>query len=144
MRGRLLRLYWTMVAPAAALFAVLYILGKTASLGGRQWAQAHPWMGPAIFIAAATLGIAGPLALRTAFVSAHRTATAVGGEELLRLEQRQMLVALWTPYLAVAAAFLELPDGLFVGTALACFYALYYFYPSQRRIAHERRVFRAR
>lgn len=144
MRERLLRLYWTMVAPAAALFAALYVLEKTGAVSGRPWAQAHPWVGPAIFIAAAALGIAGPLALRTAFVSAHRTASAVREEELQSFEERQMLVALWTPYLAVAAAFLELPKVLFVGTVLACFYALYYFYPSERRIAYERRIFRAR
>ncbi len=144
MRGRLLRLYWLMVGPAAALFAVLYALGAAGGVSGHRWVEAHPWLGPVIFFTAAALGIAGPLALRTAFVSAHRAASAIGEDELRRFEERQMLVALWTPYLAVAAAYLELPGVLFVGTVLSAFYALYYFYPSERRISYERRIFRVR
>jgi len=51
-------------------------------------------------------------------------------------------VALVAPYLAVAAAFLEVGAVFTVGAALAAFHAVYFLYPSRRRLAHERRIFR--
>ena len=142
MRERLVRLYWLMVAPAILLFAVLYAVDKLGLADPGPWTSAHPGIGTGVFITAALLGVAAPLGLRTAFVSSHRDQGSIPEGEVERFQRRVLLVALCSPYLAVVAAYLELPTVLFAGTVLSAFYALYYLYPTRRRIAHERRIFR--
>ena len=144
MRERLVRLYWVMVGPAILLFATLYVSSKLGAAAPPRWAHTHPWIGVALFMGTVVLGVAAPLMLRTAFVSRHRGRRSIPEAEVERFERRQLMVALWAPYLAVMAAYLELPTVLFAGAVLSAFYALYYFYPTRRRIAHERRLFRAR
>ncbi len=141
-RERLLRTYWTMAGGAGALFAVLWILERLGRLAPPPALTGNPWLGRALFAVAALTGIAAPLALRTAFVSRHRDATAIGAEALERFERRVLRVALVAPYLAVAAAWVETDRLFLAGAALSAFYALYYLYPSERRIRHERRIFR--
>ena len=141
MRERLLRTYWTMAGSAGALFAALWVLEKTGRFAPPAGVGAG-WIGRAVFLAAALSGIAAPLALRTAFVSRHREARSIPEVELERFERTVLRAALLSPFFAVAAAWLEAPRFLLAGSALAAFYALYYFYPSERRIRHERRIFR--
>lgn len=143
MRERLVRLYWLMVGPAILLFAALYAVDKLGLADPGLWRSAHRGIGVVVFMGAALLGVAAPLGLRTAFVSRHREQRSVPEAEVERFERRVLLVALWAPYLAVVAAYLELPTVFFAGTALSAFYALYYLYPTRRRISHERRIFRA-
>ncbi len=142
MRERLVRWYWLMVGPAILLFAILYAANKLGLADPGPWTGAHRGIGVAVFMGAALLGIAAPLGLRTAFVSSHRDERSIPEAEVERFERRVLLVALWAPYLAVVAAYLELPTVLFAGTVLSAFYALYYLYPTRRRVAHERRIFR--
>jgi hypothetical protein len=47
-----------------------------------------------------------------------------------------------TPYVALIAQILQLPRFHLGGTIIMALYAVYYYYPSKRRIEFERRVFR--
>ncbi len=144
MRERLLRTYWAMTGSAGVLFVALWILGKLGLAAPPSALAGSPWIGRAFFLAAALAGIAAPLALRTAFVARHRTSEAVPEAELERFERLTLLVALTAPFFAVAAAWLGTSRLFLAGAALSAFYALYYLYPSERRIRHERRIFRVR
>jgi len=144
MRERLLRTYWAMAGSAGLLFAVLWTLGRLGLAAPPAALAGRPWIARAIFVASALAGIAAPLALRTMFVSRNRTSGAIPEAELERFERAVLRVALVAPFLAVAAAWIEAPRVFLAGSALSAFYALYYLYPSERRIRHERRIFRAR
>ena len=56
----------------------------------------------------------------------------------------QILVVMATPYLALAAYVLAVPRFYLAGTVLAMLYAMYYHYPTTRRLIFDRRIFRVR
>jgi hypothetical protein len=66
----------------------------------------------------------------------------VSSEALLRFERTFLYIALITPYVAVASFILEIPRFYCAGTVIMALYAAYYYYPSERRIQFERRIFR--
>ncbi len=144
MQSRLRKVYTALVGPAVALFAVLYVVKKLGLVDTGAVLVAHPLLGMGIFFLGAMFGLALPLLLRTLFVYRHRTAQHIEQEELYRFERQLLLVSLIAPYLAVLAAFFEIRTLYFTMTVLAAFYALYYFYPSGKRINYEKRIFRVR
>ena len=142
MRERLRRLYVLLLVPAVVLFAIAYVVQTRGMVNVGPLIRHYPVLAPAIFLLAAILGIALPLLFRTLFVYENRERKRLTEEELFVFERKTILVAMTTPYLAIAAAFLEIPKILFAGTVLAMFYATYYFYPSKKRITFEKRIFR--
>ncbi len=144
MQSRLRRVYVALLAPAVALFAALYVVRKLELVDTGAIRAAHPMLGMGIFFLAAVFGVAAPLLLRTFFVYKHRTAQYIEEKELERFEGQLLQVSLVTPYLAVLAAFFEIRTVYFAMTVLAAFYALYYFYPSEKRVSYEKKIFRVR
>ncbi len=143
MAARLRGLYWTLLGPAGVVFAVLYGVAKLELVDPRPFTSANRWLGPVLLTLAAGCGVAAPILLRTLFVRGVRDSAGVAPARLEAFERRLLVVALVAPYAAVAAAFLQVPTVFFGGAVLSAFYAAYYLYPSERRIAHERRLFRA-
>ncbi|MCG6963523.1 MAG: hypothetical protein LJE95_09680 [Acidobacteria bacterium] len=144
MRERLTKLYVSLLAPAIVLFAVLYVVKKLAVVDTQRVLEAVPALAPLIFVLAVVCAVASPLLFRTAFVYNHRDSKSIGEDEFYRLQRRTLTTALVAPYLAVVAAFLGLPSVPFTGTALAAFYAVYYFYPSEKKMRRETRIFRVK
>lgn len=99
---------------------------------------------PAVFSLSVFFAAALPIWYRSFFASKmrHRKNTTEG--EWLRFERTLLYIAMVTPYVALAAHILRLPRFHYTGTALMALYAVYYHYPSQRRIAFDRRIFRVK
>jgi hypothetical protein len=64
--------------------------------------------------------------------------------EFIKFERRLMVISLVTPYLALVAYTLEFPKFYTTAAILMGLYAIYYFFPSKRRLALDRRIFRVR
>ncbi|NOZ79511.1 MAG: hypothetical protein GXP48_10115 [Acidobacteria bacterium] len=144
MENRLRRLYFWLLAPAIVLFGAAYVAQARHLVDVEPFMRRHPALGPAIFVLAAICGIALPILLRTLFVYENRERKSITEDALFAFERKMLLAAMATPYLAIAAAFLEIPKVLFAGTVLAMLYAVYYFYPSEKRMSFEKRIFRVR
>ncbi len=99
---------------------------------------------PAIFILCVVFAVAWPIFYRTLFAHRKRFNTNVSENDLIKFERNLIYVTMITPYLALAAYTLELPRFYTAGAVLLSLYAAYYFYPSKRRLAFERRIFRAK
>ena len=99
--------------------------------------------GASIFILCIVLAIAFPIFYRTLFAHRNRDLSSVSEENLLKFERTLIYVAMITPYLALTAYFFELPRFYTATAFLMGLYAVYYFYPSKRRIAFDKRIFRA-
>jgi len=99
--------------------------------------------GASIFILCIALAIAFPIFYRTLFAHKNRDLISVSEKKLLNFERTLINVAMITPYLALIAYFLDLPRFYTGSTVLIGLYAVYYFYPSKRRIAFDRKIFRA-
>ncbi|MFO7737115.1 MAG: hypothetical protein R6V46_01450 [Desulfatiglandaceae bacterium] len=99
---------------------------------------------PCVFVLAVVFALALPIFFRSLFAHTMRRRKSVPETVLIKFERRLMFVPLLTPYLILPAYLLDFPDFYFMGTALMAIYAVYYFYPSTKRIQFERRIFRVK
>jgi hypothetical protein len=76
------------------------------------------------------------------FANKRRHQTRTAEEDWLKFERNLLYIAMATPYIALIAQILQLPRFHLAGTIIMALYAVYYYYPSKRRIQFERRVFR--
>jgi len=99
---------------------------------------------PLVFILSVVFAVALPILFRSLFANKMRGRKYTSAGEWLKFERILLYVAMMTPYLALAAHIMRLPRFHYAGTAIMALYAVYYYYPSQRRIAFDKRIFRVR
>ncbi|RLA92827.1 MAG: hypothetical protein DRG83_21900 [Deltaproteobacteria bacterium] len=143
MEARLKKLYFILLIPAIAGFVVAWI-AKTIFKARTSVALDFPLIAPLLFVLAIAFGVAFPILWRTLFVNKNRNRKQVTEAELLKFERGTLYIALLAPYFCLAAFFFQISQFHFYGTVLASLYAVYYFYPSQKRISFEKRIFRAK
>lgn len=102
------------------------------------------FIAPFVFVLSVVFAIALPILIRSLFAHTLRRRKSVSEAVLFRFERKLIFVSLLTPYLILPAYLLNFSDFHLIGTALMALYAVYYFYPSKKRIQFERRVFRAK
>jgi hypothetical protein len=100
--------------------------------------------GPFIFILCIALAIAFPIFYRAFFAHKNRDIISVSDKKLLKFERNLINVVMMTPYLALLSYSFDLPRFYTASAILMGLYAVYYFYPSEKRIAFERRIFRVK
>lgn len=142
MHDRLKKIYFSLLAPAIIGFMAMYLFRQVRqSIGLTE--QHMAVIAPAIFILAAFFAIAGPIFNRSLFAYRQRNIDKVQPFELYKFERNQIGMALVAPYLALVGYFLQLPRFHLAATLLMALYAIYYYYPSQKRIAFDQKIFRA-
>jgi hypothetical protein len=142
MSKNLKRIYFAFLVPSILGFAFttwakIYDFSMVGSVHFMKIA------GPFIFILCIALAIGFPIFYRTLFAHKSRELISVSEKELLKFERTLIIVSMLTPYLALTACFLELPRFYTASSILTGLYVVYYFYPSKRRIAFDRKIFRA-
>lgn len=133
--------YVITVLPALAL---LLILGtaKSLNLVNSDCFSLPAMLPAAVFVVSAITAIACPLFLRTVFAHSVRNQKTVQAVEFLSFQRRLLWISQITPYLAFMAVFCDFPRFYAVAIVLMGLYALYYYYPSQRRIDFDKKIFR--
>ena len=131
-----------MLAPALVGLAGVWLLRMLGMIdpirpAGDTWA-------PILFVLSVVTAGAAPILIRTLFAHRMRHQHHISEDAFLRFQRIQILVVMATPYLALAAYILAVPRFYFAGTGLAMLYALYYHYPTTRRLVFDRRIFRVR
>lgn len=142
MRKQLKKFYFVFLTPAVFGFTVVclvYSLYRPC----RFSEQGVAVIAPIIFILAVIFAVAGPIYYRSLFAHRRQHLLSVSRLELYRFERNLTGMALVTPYFALAAYFLQLPRFHLAGTILMALYAVYYYYPSDKRMTFEQKIFRA-
>ena len=135
--------YFFICIPAAAGFTALLLLKEF--LATRFFvSEIHYAAAPLIFILSAVFAAALPIFLRTLFVKDIRECKSISTERFLKFERKLIITAMVAPYLALIAIAVEVPRFHLAGTMLLALYAVYYYYPSMKRIRFEMRLFRVR
>jgi hypothetical protein len=137
------RTYFILLVPAVAGFILIFIL-QHFHLVDFNISQIPPVLYPIIFIASVCFAVAFPIFYRTVFANKRRHQTHTAQEEWLNFERNLLYIALVTPYVCLIAQILKLPRFHLGGTIIMALYAVYYFYPSKKRIDYERRIFRVK
>lgn len=140
LRGNLLRHYFVLLVPAAALALLGLVL---------RFFQAQPVdmipldvAGPVVLIVAVVLALASPLWMRVRFVGRVAEARSVDTPDFLAFEKNLLNTALPATWVAALGYLLGVSLFHFAGATLAALYAAYYYFPSRERVTHEMRLFR--
>ncbi len=137
------RIYFILLMPAVCGF--LFVFAVEHYKGPLFTSPSLPEaLVPLVFSLSVIFAAALPIWYRSFFASKvrHRKNTTEG--EWVRFECTLLYIAMVTPYVALAAHILRLPRFHYAGTALMALYAIYYHYPSRRRISFDRRIFRVK
>lgn len=143
MTGELRKTYFMLLMPAVVGFIILFFIRSFALLDLGPF-QFHGVLASALFILSVIFAIGLPVFLRSLFAHKVRDKKNVSKGDLLKFERTFLYIALITPYVTLAAFLFEIPRFYCAGTVIMALYAVYYYYPSERRIQFERRIFRAR
>ena len=99
---------------------------------------------PLVFVLSVVFAIAWPIFFRTLFAHKIRHKKNISEVDLVKFERNFLYIALVTPYLMLIAYVFAFPRFYLAGTVLMTLYAVYYYYPSKKRIQFERRIFRVK
>ena len=137
------RLYWLMTGPALIIFACLFIADQWIDQADASAIRHLPgiWHG-ILFTGAAVTAIAGPLMLRITFSHMVRQQACVRIQPFLTFQRRLIVLAGITPYLALIAVWGGLSQFHAGGVILMALYGVYYYFPSEKRISHDIKLFR--
>jgi hypothetical protein len=142
MHERLKRLYFVVLTPALFGFVAVYLLQlylQPIGISDKLMAI----VAQAIFMLAVLFALAGPIFYRSLFAHRQRYLSDVSQAAFFKFECRLTAMALVTPYFALAAYFLQLPRLHLAATLLMTLYAIYYYYPSRKRVGFDMQIFRA-
>ncbi len=141
MHHPLKRIYIALITPALACFAAVYVLRQMYPSIDIS-TQFNTFMAPIIFFLTAISALAGPILYRSFFAHSQRHHHEVPYAELFKFERTLTAMTLITPYLALVAYSLQFPRFYLAATLLMTLYAVYYYYPSHRRISFDEKIFR--
>jgi heme/copper-type cytochrome/quinol oxidase subunit 2 len=140
MKATLQKRFVLMLAPALIGFACVLLL-RSLGIGPIGAKTMAGWV-PVLFVLAVVTAAAVPILVRTVFAHRMHRRRHTSETEFLRFQRTLLIVVMATPYLALAVYALGAPNFYLGGALLAMLYALYYHYPSEKRLAFDRRVFR--
>jgi hypothetical protein len=133
--------YMILVLPGLGLFGFLG-LATALDLVSPDWFVISSGFYVTVFVAAVITAIAGPIFLRTLFAHSVRARHHVDMTDFLKFQRRLLQVSQTTVYLAVGAVWFNFPRFYAAAIVLMGLYAMYYYYPSQRRIDFDKKIFR--
>ena len=143
MTRELKKIYFTLLSPAAVGLIVAglgneYLLSVTGEM------ELPQTVAPLVFILSVVFAIALPVMKRSLFAHKIRHQKSTSESVLFKFERGLICMISVAPYLALTVCLFELPLFYTAGTILVSLYGVYYYYPSEKRIQFERRIFRAR
>jgi len=143
MADELRRTYFILLIPAIVGFIAISA-AKKFNLVEFGYITSLELIAPLVFVLSVVFAIAWPIFFRTLFAHKIRHQKSISEADLIKFERNFLYIALVTPYLTLAAYLLEFPSFYLAGTVLTALYAVYYYYPSKKRIQFEKRIFRVK
>jgi MFS family permease len=137
------RFYLILLIPAVAGFIAVFIT-QHFHLVNWNFLKVPRALHLIVFIVSICFAAAFPILYRTIFAHKRRHDIHTEQEDWLKFERNLLCIAMTTPYVSLIAQILQLPRFHLAGTLIMAFYAVYYYYPSRRRLEFDRRIFRVK
>ena len=134
--------YFKLILPAVVCCLLIFALEKmdiNVFLG--EISQAGTIL---LIVLSASFSIVFPLWFRIFFIRKVKGQRDVSGEQFLKFEKTFLLIAELSLYVALIAYVFKVPKMQMLFIALFGFYAAYYYFPSLKRINHEKKLFRVK
>jgi len=140
-KKELQKFYWQLLLPALIPILISEIaknMGfvKTIDFSGKRILSIFMLTG------AALTALALPILIRTLFVNRVKDQKSVAIAEWFKYERRSIAMVLVTPYFFFIASFLQFNRFYYVAIFLLSLYGCYYYFPSQKKVLFEKRLFR--
>lgn len=97
-----------------------------------------------VLVLAALFSLGLPIFYRALFASRVKTRKSLTIQEFLKFEREVIVISMTAPYFILITMLLNLPGFYFATVVIISLYAVYYYFPSERRIEFEKRLFRIR
>ena len=143
MTSDLKRIYFSLLLPVVAGFIAVLALQHFHLIDWNISGIPHQ-ISPFVFIISVCFAVAFPILYRTVFANKMRDQTHTAEEDWLKFERNLLYIAMTTPYVSLIAQVLQLPRFHLAAVIIMALYAVYYYYPSKKRIEYERRIFRVK
>ena len=140
MQKKLLRHYLIINLPGIAAFIILYILVKFHV--NIFFPVQQGWVQVIMMIASGLFAVVLPLWYRILFVNRMKGKANTGKPRFMQFERDFLALASVSVYILVAGFILALPRIPLSVMVLFVIYALYFYFPSEKRIRSEKKMFR--
>ncbi|MDZ7859958.1 MAG: hypothetical protein U5O15_04740 [Candidatus Krumholzibacteriota bacterium] len=137
------KIYLGFLIPALAGFISVYLLKRYGILFPEKFSPSKI-LSTGILVISSISALAGPVFLRANFANSVKGKKSTRNDKFMAFEKKLIRLALITPYFCIAAYIFDLTSFYMTAIFLLTLYSLYYFYPSERRINFERRIFRVK
>jgi len=137
------RIYLRLLIPALAGFISVSLLKRYGIVIPEKF-NPSKILSAGILIISSITALAGPVFIRAVFANSVKGKKLTQEDKFLAFEKNLIRLALITPYCCIAAYIFDLTSFYMAAVFLLTLYSLYYFYPSERRIKFERRIFRVK
>ncbi len=137
------KIYFTSLAPVVAGFVILGIgrMFEPVRFAGHA---APALFTITVFILSAATCLALPIFIRTVFANSVKEKTYTGYTEFLFFQKKLLYVAMITPWFSLIGYLCVFPRFYLAAVNLMALYAIYYYYPSARRINFDKKIFRVK
>ena len=137
---KLLRHYLIINLPGIIAFIILYMLGKfNAEI---FWDLRYKWLPITMILAEGIFAILLPLWYRIHFVNRKKAHKQTEKQEFIKFEKNFLSLASVSVYILVAGYLTGLPKIPFAVMVIFVIYALYFYFPGEKRVRSEQKIFR--
>jgi hypothetical protein len=137
----LIKTYLKLLMPIIVLLFILY-LSQILNVWGSTHIEAKRLIYVLFFILAGVFSLALPVFYRALFVSKLKDRKIIPLEEFLGFEKKLIIISMISPYIIIIPIIFNFPSFYFAGIILFSLYSIYYYYPSEKRIEFEKKLFR--
>lgn len=142
-REELKKTYFRMLWPLIGLLLALH-LALLLDIIQQGEPKLNRVMAVIVLVMAALFSLGLPIFYRGFFASRVKSRKSVSIQEFLKFEREIIVISMTAPYFIVITMLLNLPGFYFAAVVIISLYAVYYYFPSERRIEFEKRLFRIR
>ena len=140
-REELKKIYLKLLYPFLILIVLIY-LGQFLGIFGRVDKEFSKNISVTLLVLTALFSVALPIFYRSLFANKVKDRKSITINEFLKFEKNLIIIAMITPYFLVFTVLLNL-SGFYFGTiVIIALYAVYYYYPSEKRVEFEKKLFR--
>ncbi len=135
------KIYFFQLITAVVLIGFAYILKYRFG-----WVNNNITPGIAVSVLITTLSgiaaIALPVFYRSYFVYKNKDKKQISSDDFLAFERLLVTIALMSPYFLIIAVLINMNETANMLIALFSIYAIYYFFPTEKKMLFEMRIFR--
>ena len=140
-REELKKIYLKLLYPFLILIVLIY-LGQFLGIFGRVDKEFSKNISVTLLVLTALFSVALPIFYRSLFANKVKDRKSITINEFLKFEKNLIIIAMIAPYFLVFTVLLNL-SGFYFGTiVIIALYAVYYYYPSEKRVEFEKKLFR--